>query len=119
MRDIQILCINTMIHEFELAKSKKTLSSIRAKIDCVYEGLSENTSEELLSKMSALELELDLEADVFYKLGGEYYNNCLIPTLQKVSMYIDCAKKAVGNSNMSHYLDEALSEIEWFFSENT
>jgi len=111
--------MESMITDFELAKSKLTLEEIKKEIDSVYDGIGKLDSDELLSRVISLEKSLDLKSDTFYKLGGEHYNNCLIPTLQKISMYIQYAKEAEVDHKISDYLDEAISEIEYYFSENT
>ncbi len=108
-----------MITDFELAKSKSALEEIKNEIDSVYDGIGKLDTDELFSSIALLEKSLDLKSDTFYKLGGEHYNNCLIPTLQKISMYIQYAKETETDHKVSDYLDEAISEIEYYFSENT
>ncbi len=108
-----------MITDFELAKSKLTLEEIKSEIDSIYDGIGKLDSDKLLSSVIMLEKSLDLKSDTFYKLGGEHYNNSLIPTLQKISMYIQYAKEAEVDHKISDYLDEAISEIEYYFSKNT
>jgi hypothetical protein len=111
--------METMITEFELAKSKATLEEVKSEIDNVLDGIGNVESGELLQSVALLEKSIDLKSDTFYKLGGEYYNTFLIPTLQKISMYIEYAREEGVDHKISDYLDEALSEIEYYFSENT
>ncbi len=67
--------MESMITDFELAKSKSVLEEIKNEIDSVYDGIGKLDTDELFTSVISLEKSLDLKSDTFYKLGGEHYNN--------------------------------------------
>lgn len=108
-----------MNQEFELAKSKAILLKVRERLILIYEGLSDCTKDKLLEKLILLESDLDSQLDILYKVGGEHYNYCLIPILHKISMYVDLAKQSIADHRMPSYLDDAISEIDFYFTESS